>query len=139
MTMYRTALTLLLLLALPRAVDAENFDGHAFGKSYAVAVTGEELKKTPPWDESRVENPPVSARRALKLATDFRQTLIPGHADWEWHLGYLGLRQTEGRWYWLALFNAFPRHAFLEGVAPDLYVAILMDGTVVKPHIRDSW
>jgi len=136
--MYRTALTVLLLSALPRAVNAETFDGWAFGKSYAVAVTGEALKKTPAWDESRVENPPVSARKALKLATDFRKTLIPANADWDWHLGDLRLRQLEGRWYWLAYFYAFPRHAFLEGVAPNFYVAILMDGTVVKPHIQDK-
>jgi hypothetical protein len=114
------------------------FCGYAFGKSYNVAVTREALTKTPVWDESRAENPPLSAQRALKLATEFRKTLIPDPAKWKWEMEYLGLRQIYGRWYWLAHFEALPTHAAFSGVAPDLYVAVLMDGTVVKPHVQDE-
>jgi hypothetical protein len=127
MTMYRTALTVLLLLALPRAIEAETWGANAFGKAYSIIVTGEDLKKTPIWDQS-AENPPLSARKALKLATDSRKALIPGRADREWKLEYLGLRETEGRWYWLAHFEALPRHADFTGTPPALYVAVLMDG-----------
>jgi hypothetical protein len=141
--MRRTALAVILLVSLPEVIEAEaragdeEMAGYAFGKSYTISVTREALRRAPAWDES-AENPPLSARRALKLATECQRALVAAPADWEWHLMYLGLRQNNGRWYWLANFEAYPtRHAF-DGVAPNLYVAVLMDGTVVKPVIRNK-
>jgi hypothetical protein len=137
MTMRSSAVIAILFAAIPTGVQAEALSGYAFGKSYVIVVTGDDLKKRPTWDQS-AENPPLSARKALKLATDYPRRLIPGHADWEWHLNYLGLRQTEGMWYWLAHFEALPKNANFEGRAPNLYVAVLMDGTIVKPEIADT-
>jgi hypothetical protein len=136
MTMYRTVLVAILLVTAPKSIDADAITGHAFGKTYTIVVGEEDLKKGPAWDQA-AENPPLSARRALKLATDSRKATIPGHAEFEWQLRYLGLRESEGRWYWLADFHAFPRHGSWTGIPPELYVAVLMDGTVVKPEIRD--
>jgi hypothetical protein len=137
MAMYRTVLVMILLVTAPKSIDADATAGYAFGKSYTIVVGEEDLKKAPAWDQS-AENPPLSARRALKLATDSRQAIIPGHAEWKWELRYLGLRESEGRWYWLAYFEAFRRRGSSSGIPPHLYVAVLMDGTVVKPEIRDS-
>ena len=131
------ASVVVLLAALPALAhaDARYLTGHAFEKSYIVSFSSDDLKKTPAWDPS-ADNPPLSARKALKLAIDYRKTLIPGHADLEWHLEYLGLCQTGGRWYWLAHFEGFPKNG--PGTLHDLYVVVLMDGTIVKPRIEDT-
>ena len=105
--MFRTVLAVLLIGTLPRVMLGEAHIGHAFGKQYAVVVTGEELKKAPVWDQS-AENPPLSARKALNLVTDFIKTVKPGRANFEWRLEHIALRKTEGYWYWLAYFSALP-------------------------------
>jgi hypothetical protein len=142
MTMRRAALAVVLAVFVVNATDAgamdgyETMAGYAFGKSYVITIRGEDLKKSPAWDQA-AENPPLSARRALKLATEHQRALIPAPADWIWQLQYIGLRETQGKWYWLAHFEASQREAFGIGPPPDLYVAVLMDGTVVKPVVRD--
>ncbi|HEV8003995.1 MAG TPA: hypothetical protein VGP63_29285 [Planctomycetaceae bacterium] len=137
--MYRNALPFLMLLAVPRVTHADEFfHGHHFGKSYNVAVTCEVLKKAPVWDESRAENPPISARKALKVATDFRKTLIPDSPKWRWELKFLALHKTDGRWYWLADFLVVPQPGGIDGESPDFFVAVLMDGTVVKPDVDND-
>lgn len=148
--MYRTALALLLVLAARNQSPAdEELCGYAFGKFYHVAVHRKELEKTPDWDSSREEKPPLSGRKALTLATEFQQTLIRDSAKWKWELQYFGLRYMDGRWYWLAYFEAHPQQpsgigrphsldglSYASGHPPNLYLAVLMDGTVVKPHIE---
>jgi hypothetical protein len=111
--------------------------GYAFGKAYSITIRNEDLKKSRDWDQAVAENPPLSARRALKLATEYQRALIHSPTDWEWHLDCLGLRQREAGWYWLAHFEASQKSVYGVGPAPDLYVAVLMDGSVVKTTVRD--
>jgi hypothetical protein len=129
------ALATLLLMC----VDIQGSETRA---SYLSTVMDEDVKKTPSWDK-HVENPPLSARKAIKLATDLRMMLVKDSDDWQWRFKGLTLiannsSETPDKWYWMATFQASPAPGHgLAGMPPSLSVYVLMDGTVIKPVVTD--
>jgi len=122
------------------ADDEATFVGTDFDDTYTVTVTLGDLQKTPSWI-TRTENPPLTARKAMKRATDFKNTFVKDAPGWKWRFAYIGLRHaaTAGaseKWYWVAHYKEYPTHGGLGGAPPDLYVVVLMDGTVVKPVVK---
>ena len=90
-------------------------------------------------------NPPVSAKEAIEkgnIATK-QMRKDESNADWVWAIESVALRpldpgnpqKKENRecWYWLVTYEAF---GSIAGQPSQLEVAILMDGTVVRPAIR---
>jgi hypothetical protein len=104
-------------------------------RQLAVSITNAALLASPPWD-GKAENPPLSARKAIALASTKKDKLVKDSEDWKWHLESASLRPSdEGRWFWLVSFVAYPQRAMLAGVPPTLRLVVLMDGTVVEPKV----
>jgi hypothetical protein len=123
----------------------DTFVGHAFDvrkgkqifKVYGVTVTDETLKKSPSWKDD-VDEPPLPARTAMKLAGEAKNALVKDTDQWAWKLESLGLRRRIPRsgpekWYWLARYETQLLYGGLGGMPFDLYVVVLMDGTVLNP------
>jgi hypothetical protein len=136
------ALSVRLSVADEREFVGIDFHNKKSNKHYVVTVTDERLKSTPSW-EKRPENPPLSARRALKLANDFKNTFVKDAPGWKWEFQSIGLKHNgpanaPQKWYWVAYYEEYPLHGFLGGAPPYLFVVVLMDGTVLKPAVKIS-
>jgi hypothetical protein len=106
----------------------------AFGKLYRSTVTPAVLAKTPVWDE-KDENPPVSARQAIKLADKARERIVKDTDDWKWHREHVELHEFFGRWYWTVRYRAYNTDIVFYVTLPELTLVVLMDGTVIEPTI----
>ncbi len=134
-------LTIVCTIALssPHVFAQIGFASYAFGKQYWVEVEYETLEKTPVWKDD-AEDPPLSARKAISLATEMKNSLpkdSPGH---EWVLESAALEPTSNdRWIWLIAFRArhIDPHVLQQGPGVHLRLMVLMDGTVIKPKISD--
>jgi len=134
------AVALLLRCSCVSADDETEFVGTDFNDTYTVTVTRLALQKSPSWNKQS-ENPLLPARKALKLATDFRKSFVKDAPRWKWELECIGLRHATAagseKWFWVAHFQEWPGEGMaLGGVPPDLFVVVLMDGTVVKPVVK---
>jgi hypothetical protein len=130
--MMRTAVAV--VLGIPCLVFAnETIYSYTLDKCYTVTVPREALKASPAWDVEQ-ENPPLSARKAIKLANGKKGKLVRDSKDWKWNFSSASLQQgDEDQWYWLVSYEAWPKKGGLEGVAPFLRLVVLMDGTVIEP------
>lgn len=125
--------------------EVATFPGQAFGKKYTITMTYAVIKNTPDWTDSQ-ENPPVSAKKAVKLATSLKDSLSKGNKKSHWELTHLTLMKIEGKWIWLATFTpggeellaALSQEADLEGSFPQLTLPVLMDGAVIKPKFEEN-
>jgi hypothetical protein len=113
------------------------FWSYAFAKQYKVTISEEALKKSPAW-QSDAENPPLSARKAIKLANEMKDSLVQDSKGYKWELQSASLEPADDdKWYWLINYEA--HKPGLSNRRPDnLRVAVLMDGTVVKPEVKDN-
>jgi hypothetical protein len=110
----------------------------AFGKVYQVAVTRAALDKTPVWKED-ADNPPLPARKAIKLADEARARLFKDTDEWEWHRESMGLRDAGGgRWYWSVRYRAYYKDIVYIIRLPEIHLVVLMDGTVVEPTVAEG-
>lgn len=101
----------------------------AFGKTFVSGVSAEMIFFTPTWDEAD-ENPPVSARAALRLAENMRDSFAEAPDGYTWTPGSPTLMQQGEHCMWLVYFMA-KRSGDKEKHA--LTVIVLMDGTAVRP------
>jgi hypothetical protein len=103
----------------------------AFGKTFVSKVTAESIRATPAWNDDQ-ENPPVSARTALRLAKELRDTVVDTPINAGWDAGSFGLLHDGRHCVWLVYFKA----ARVGDKGKHRFTAIvLMDGTVVKPTV----
>jgi hypothetical protein len=113
-------------------------NSYAFSKQYTVTITDEALKQAPSWKDD-AENPPLSARKAIKLADDTKDSLVKDSKDYKWVLRSASLElvpDSGGKWFWLVNYEAeFQRGG--SGVPFGLRLAVLMDGKVVKPEVKE--
>jgi hypothetical protein len=108
----------------------------AFGKRYVVTISQPALDESPEWD-AEADNPPLGARKALKLATDMKNSLVEDSEKFKWRLESLSLKPVpSGKWYWLANYEAWPRGQF-EGRTERLRLVVLMDGTAIQPEVMN--
>jgi hypothetical protein len=107
---------------------------YAFSKQYAVRVPDEALEKSPSWKDD-AENPPLSAKKAIKLATEMKDSLVKDSKNYKWTLTSARLEPAGGgKWYWLIYYEAqFPIGT---GIPDHLRLVVLMDGKVIKPEVR---
>jgi hypothetical protein len=106
---------------------------YAFSKQYIVSITSETLEKSPTWKEDD-ENPPLPARKAIRLANKMKDSLVKDSKDYKWKLQSASLQPSDaGKWYWLVHYDAEFQGAGSTGVPDHLRLVVLMDGTVVKP------
>jgi hypothetical protein len=133
------ALTLLLVV-FPVANDDRGvieIHSYALGKHYIVAVTQKQLDKSPIWKDD-AENPPLSARKAMKLTATMKDNLVKDTDRLVWKQEGASLEEAgDNRWYWLISYRASdPRPGTgSTGQPPTLRLIVLMDGTVIEPQV----
>jgi len=105
----------------------------AFGKVYWVTATVAALDKAPVWKDDAA-NPPLSARKAIKLADEARGRRFKDPDEWEWRRALVELCDAgKGRWYWSVRYQAYYKGIVYFLRLPEIYLLVLMDGTVVEP------
>jgi hypothetical protein len=132
----RTPLFVLVLICLPAtpSLAETTYISYAFGKVFKVTIADEAIDKSPAW-KADADNPPLSAKKALRLATDLKNSLVKDSDEYKWKLKTLALEPATGlRWYWIATFEAEFR-GFSTGLPNQLRLVVLMDGTAIKPVI----
>lgn len=126
------------VLAFQAALAEEGIPSYPSGNREPIwtTITDEALERSPPWRAAEA-NPPVAARKVIALAEAKRPkwaTDIPGDHGWKWRLRCLSLTPRENeRWYWLVNYVAVPSDRG-NAVEPCLFLAVLMNGTVVEPE-----
>jgi hypothetical protein len=109
----------------------------AFGKVYWVTVTRAALEKAPVWKDD-ADNPPLPARKAMQLADRLKGKLVKDDRQFTWKRESVALEEgAEGRWYWLVTYRA-QFNGIQMGPAGNLRLAVLMDGTVIEPTVRNE-
>jgi len=115
---------------------AQTHESYGIGKRYIVTISEEALRKSPAWDAD-AENPPLSARKALKLADEKKAKLVQDSKSRKWELQAIALMPGgDDKWYWLVHYEARPRVGGT-GINPFLRLAVLMNGTVIDPKVQD--
>lgn len=117
-------------------VAAQDLGSYAFGKQYVVSINENVISRTPDWEPDD-DNPPLAAKKAIKLATQMKDTLVNDDDDFKWRLESAALepwRNGTNKWYWVVTYNAKFQGAS-SGQENFLRLIVLMDGTVMKPKI----
>jgi hypothetical protein len=113
-----------------------SYHSYAISANYTVTVTREALAKSPLWKDDE-ENPPFSAKKAIKLANEMKDSLVEDSKDYKWKLDEATLKPAGGeKWYWLIRYEAQFQGGASIGVPPFLCLVVLMDGKVVKPEVK---
>ena len=103
------------------------FNGFHDGKEFEFTVTSELLKNCPEWTAEQ-DNPPLSARRALAVASDYLPKLVTNAEAWE--VRDIRLRPVRDKWVYVLEF--WERR---EGIQAPFMIVVLMNGEVVEPTI----
>jgi hypothetical protein len=132
-------LSFALVLGYPPAPEDEvaektyvaQFPSYVFGKLYVSRIPGEVLEKAPDWQDDQ-ENPPLSARKALKLAASMRDSVVKEPSA---KLEMFGttLLQIGKKWAWLVRFSPDGQMQGDIPPADQLTIIVLMDGTAIEP------
>ncbi len=147
--MVRKAVFLLLLMVVSSSPICAERPDYIYSvtedNELLAVVRDQDLVNSPAWDDS-AENPPVSAKRAVKLASAVKDSLVSDLERWEWELESTALKKHGDKWYWIVRYQAHLKdgHARTtkrkwdapKNIAPFLDVPVLMDGTAIKPHDR---
>jgi hypothetical protein len=134
------------LLALPQ-VPAQTFVV-ATDEGYRVTtrvsenlcesyVTRDAIRKSPVWDREKNDSPPVSPRKALRLAEKVRKAVVKNDTR-KWEVPNMHLLFEGDHCAWCVTFRTDP-------IVPDaglisfdeVTLFVLMDGTVIKPTVKD--
>jgi hypothetical protein len=103
------------------------------GKKYEFHIPAEDLQKTPAWPPGQ-ENPPLSPRRAIEIASNQLGTLLPNGKDWR--LFEVMLRPIDNRWIYLVEFlEPLRGNDAAQQTATGFQIVVLMNGVAVMPRI----
>jgi hypothetical protein len=113
---------------------------YPLSKAVETPITKVAIANAPKWNDTQ-ENPPISARSALTIATKERDridTLLNyDRKVWSWKLKAVSLKPFEGGgWYWLIQFEQFGPD--IAGQIPFLHIPVLMDGKPAVDKVRDT-
>jgi hypothetical protein len=105
---------------------------------FGVTVAEKDLKTTPSWSADAA-NPPLAARKALRLAAPFAKAFLGDTRYLEWKLHGLLLKSSDvggglRKWYWVIHYEAEPKTGSgFTGQPFECYFVVLMDGKVLSP------
>jgi hypothetical protein len=134
MTRYLFA-TVATALLVPSVSSDVCYYSYAISANYTVTVTHEALANSPSWKKDE-ENPPLSARKAIKLANEMKDSLVKDSENYKWKLDGATLKSAgDEKWYWLIRYEA-EFQGNLIGQPPFLNLVVFMDGKVVKPEVK---
>ena len=130
------------LLAFIQATDAEPTENEnqfsvasrVFGKRYLSNVSDDDVRNSPAWTEE-ANSPPVSPRKALKLAEKMRDSVVKLPDGWRWERMSLTLLFDEDHCVWHISYLPVPPDENLS--FQDITLVVLMNGIVVKPVATD--
>jgi len=126
---------MLIMLLSTSGIKADEFVNSAFGKEYKTLVTKEMIKHAPQW-EKEAETPPVSPRKAIRVAERLTKKLIGERPGFQRRLESISLKPMEDGWIWLIRFEWIATNTNSTGLPDALSVFILMDGTAVQPQVE---
>lgn len=138
MTRLKLVPVVVMFFVVPLRADTTQFEhaSYAFSKQYIVSITSEALEKSPTWKEDD-ENPPLPARKAIRLANKMKDSLVKDSKDYKWKLQSASLHPSgAGKWYWLVHYDAEYQGSGSTGVPSHLRLVVLMDGTIIKPVVN---
>lgn len=122
-----------LVAALVLAQAETTFTVEYNGKKYEFHIADQDLEKTPAWPANQ-ENPPLSPRRAIDIATKQLASILPNGKDWR--LYEVTLRPVGDRWVYLVQFLEPLRGDANNGrqLSSGFQLVVLMNGTAVSPR-----
>ena len=126
------------VLFVSRTANAQmKLYSYAFKKQYVSTVTWEQISAAPAWKQDE-ENPPVSARKAIRLATKVKDSLVKDDEHFGWRMRSVELHEWGGDyWYWVATYEAILQGGRASSGQPSqIRLIVLMDGTAVKPAVN---
>ena len=123
--------TIMISMAFLAAQLETTFTVEYAGKKYEFHVSDQDFQKTPAWAPGQ-ENPPLSVRRAIDIATRQIATILPNGKDWR--LYEVTLRPVENRWVYLVQFLEPLRGADRQ-LSAGFQVVVLMNGQAVTPKV----
>lgn len=113
-------------------------------KQCDFAVMPDDVRGTPAWKDG-ADNPPISARAAIARAAAVLPSVarqLPldvetyGADPWGFESLKLVPLGSDDRWIWVVNYRAIGRSA--SAPAHHLELAVLMNGEVVKPKVKDK-
>ena len=121
----------------PAEPSGETYRSRLFENTWVSKITDEAIDKSPNWDAAS-ENPPLSAKKALKLSLPVAERLAKaekkGFDAWKIELEGATLKKSGKHWIWKVQYT-WHRGGIGTGVPPFADIIVLMDGTVVEPKI----
>lgn len=116
-----------------------DFYGDVYG-SIEVSIDVELLAKQPEWDNFS-QNPPLSARSALRIADEFRRYRLRDYTNFQWYLNSIRLTPLDRemrKWIWIVQFELVPNSDLTMKYFPNLDLYISMDGSLIEPDDPDD-
>src|SRR4051812_37562608 len=108
MSRYLKPLVAVLVLCHPLHADIVA-ESRVFGQKYAVRVPEKAVEAAPKWTQD-LDNPPLSARKAIEAATAMQKELVQDTDKYRWQFETVHLKRHQGDlWYWEVYFLAEPR------------------------------
>jgi hypothetical protein len=125
--------SLLVIMALLAAQGETTFTVEYNSTRYEYHITDQDLQATPAWPAGE-DNPPLSARTAIDIATKQLATLLPDGKDWR--LYEVTLRPIADRWVYLVQFlEPLRGNGGGQQLSSGFEVVVLMNGVAVMPRI----
>lgn len=138
----RTIILVMLLCLFAEEALAQNALTLAPFFSGVTKIDPSAIKASPRWKVGE-ENPPVSARKAIELATReikrFDKTIQYDRDEYRWKFRSIELipPQRYENWYWVAKFDFENIHVSQDDLFEQVWVPVLMSGRVVKLVLPD--
>lgn len=132
----RSTVITVALLAFTNAAQGAFYLFHndAYGKHVRITVSDDMLKRTPKWDK-KSDNPPLSARKAMRLAEKVKLQLDRRFKPkYKFKFGAATIHPgKDDRWYWVVYYEEVNPYR-LSGIASSLTLVVLMDGQVLHGY-----
>src|SRR5215831_6397878 len=123
--------SLLVIIALLAAQGETTFTVEYNSTRYEYHITDQDLQATPPWPANE-DNPPLSPRSAIDIASKQLAALLPDGKDWR--LYEVTLRPIEDRWVYLVQFLE-PLRPVDQQLSTGFQIVVLMNGVAVTPKV----
>jgi hypothetical protein len=125
--------SLLVILVLLAAQGETTFTVEYNSTTYVYHITDQDLQATPAWPADQ-DHPPLSARRAIDIASKQLAELLPNGKDWR--LYEVTLRPIEDRWVYLVEFlEPLRGNGGGQQLSSGFEIVVLMNGVAVMPRI----
>ena len=95
------------------------------------------------WDPTKSDEPPLASGKAIRIATEFMQTVPLGSEMKCWDMAGVTLKRMSytgepEEWLYEVHFEAEPKAGNWTGHVPWMDIPVRLDGTIPKPTITRS-